>query len=84
MTDQLFKHRTESFLGILLHIIVVSILCPVDEGTFFTVDDDDFGLDSLAIFKSASAHFSSNDCYYGRRGSSCNHITLRATVWYCI
>ncbi|XP_065893612.1 zinc finger protein AEBP2-like [Dysidea avara] len=51
-----------------------------NEGTFFSVDDDDFGLDSLTIFKSASAHLSSNDCYYGRRGSSCNHITLHATI----
>ena len=59
------------------------MLCQTDEGALFTtVDDDDFGLDSLMIFKSASTHLATNDCYYGHREASCNHITLHASVWY--
>ena len=45
---------------------------------YFTVEDDDFGLKSLVIFKSAATYLSRNDCYHEHK--SRNSITLHATV----
>ena len=47
---------------------------------YFTVEDDDFGLSSLLIFKSTAAYLTHNDCYHGYK--SRNKITLHATVCY--
>lgn len=45
---------------------------------YFTVDDDDFGLRSLLIFKNTAAYLAGDDCHYGHKGRS--NITLHATV----
>ena len=53
---------------------------PEETPDYFTVEDDDFGLKSLVIFKSAATYLSHNDCYHGHK--SRNSITLHATVCY--
>ena len=45
---------------------------------YFTVEDDDFGLSSLLIFKSTAAYLTRNDCYHGHKSRT--NITLHATV----
>lgn len=45
---------------------------------YFTVEDDDFGLSSLLVFKNTAAFLAGSDCYHGHK--SRNSITLHATV----
>ena len=51
---------------------------PEETPDYFTVEDDDFGLSPLLIFKSTAAYFARNDCCHGHKNR--NNITLHATV----